>query len=78
MSGGPVFWSNGTAFGLLGFVKEALDVTPDEGAETLYSDPKVNFICQRASYEMFAAWAAYADREFPLQRVAINDADSKT
>jgi hypothetical protein len=78
MSGGPVFWSDGTAFGLLGFVKEALDVMHEEGEETLYPDPKVNFICQRASYETFAAWAEYADREFPLQRGAINEAISRS
>jgi len=28
MSGGPVFWSDGHRLGLLGFVKEALDVEP--------------------------------------------------
>ncbi len=78
MSGGPVFWSDGTAFGLLGFVKEALDVTPEDGEETLYPDPKVNFICQRASYDTFAAWAEYADREFPSQRAAMNEAIRKT
>jgi hypothetical protein len=50
MSGGPVFWSDGTACGLLGFVKEALDVKPAPGVETLPAGPKVDFICQRSSY----------------------------
>ena len=63
MSGGPVFWSDGTAFGLLGFVKEALDVEPAPGIETLHAGPKVNFICQRASYETFAVWAEFVEQE---------------
>jgi hypothetical protein len=77
MSGGPVFWSDGTAFGLLGFVKEALDVEPAPGVETLHAGPKVNFICQRASYETFAVWAEFADREFLRQRALLNERIAK-
>jgi hypothetical protein len=74
MSGGPVFWSVDDGFGLLGFVKEALDVEPKDEVDTLYPGPKVNFICQRANYETFGAWAEFVDREFPRQRDAINAA----
>ncbi len=70
MSGGPVFWSEGETFGLLGFVKEALDAEPTKD-ETLHLGPKVNFICQRASYETFGAWAEFAETEFPKQRHEI-------
>jgi len=77
MSGGPVFWSDGTAFGLLGFVKEALDVRPAPGVETLHAGPKVNFICQRSSYETFAVWAEFADREFLRQRALLNERIAK-
>jgi hypothetical protein len=73
MSGGPVFWRDDTALGLLGFVKEALDVEPATGSETLHAGPKVSFICQRASYETFAVWAEFADREFPRQRTLLNE-----
>ena len=72
MSGGPVFWSDGNRLGLLGFVKEALDVEPCAGEETIHSGPRVNFICQRASYETFGRWAEYADNEWPKQREALN------
>ena len=37
MSGGPVLWSTDTNFGLLGFVKEAMDVTPKEHEESSLS-----------------------------------------
>lgn len=74
MSGGPIFWSDRTAYRLLGFVKEALDVEPEEGVETLHTGPKVNFICQRATYDTFGIWAEFADREFPRQRAQLNAA----
>ena len=50
MSGGPVFWSDDTNHGLIGFVKEALDVTPKAGEESFYTEPKVSFICQRVDF----------------------------
>src|SRR5262249_37299479 len=37
LSGGPVFWSDGNSSGLLGFIKQAMDLRPKEGEETLYT-----------------------------------------
>lgn len=73
MSGGPVYWSDGTNYGLLGFIKEAMDVEPKPGEETLFNGPRVNFICQRASFDTLLEWAAYVDQEFPKQRKQLND-----
>jgi hypothetical protein len=72
LSGGPVFWSGEAEFGLLGFVKQALDLQPKEGEDTLYTEPRVHFLCQRASYETFAEWAEYADTTYPRERDALN------
>jgi hypothetical protein len=74
MSGGPVFWSDPDQFGLLGFIKEALDVAPAEGKEGIHAGPRVNFIVQHAPYEKVRAWAEYARQEWPRQRDAINAA----
>jgi hypothetical protein len=74
MSGGPAFWSDGKKFGLLGFVKEALDIEPCPGEETIYAGPRVNFIVQHATYETFAAWAEHAQREGPRLREELNQA----
>jgi hypothetical protein len=68
MSGGPAFWSDGKKLGLLGFVKEALDVEPRPGEETIYAGPRVNFIVQHATYETFAAWAEHVQRQAPRLR----------
>jgi hypothetical protein len=73
LSGGPIFWSDGGSFGLLGFVKQALDLRSREGEDTIYDEPRVNFICQRASYETFAEWAAYAEETFPKERAKLNE-----
>jgi len=67
MSGGPVFWSDGENYGLLGFVKEAMADTDTNSAAA-----RVHFICQRADYDMFASWASYADEVFPKERAALN------
>lgn len=72
MSGGPVFWSDGERLGLIGFVKQALDVNPREGEDTIYAGPRVNFICQRASYDSFGRWVAHANREMPKRREVLN------
>jgi hypothetical protein len=72
MSGGPVFWSDHTRYGLLGFVKEALDVIPKPGEPSLYAGPRVHFLCQRTDYAMFALWAAHTDAEFPKEREKLN------
>jgi hypothetical protein len=72
MSGGPVFWSDGQNLGLLGFVKEALDVVPRPGEEALYAGPRVNFIVSHVTYDTFREWAEHALREFPKQRDELN------
>jgi hypothetical protein len=72
MSGGPVFWSDGERLGLLGFVKEALDVTPRPGEEAIYVGPRVNFIVEHATYETFGAWAEHALSEYPRRREELN------
>lgn len=72
MSGGPVFWSDGTYRGLIGFVKEALDITPKEGSETFYTDPKVNFICERIDYEIIERWLKFVDENWDKEREKIN------
>ena len=59
MSGGPVFWNDGNAYGLLGFVKEAM--VEQNGNDEM---AMVHFICQRADYNLFASWASYADELF--------------
>lgn len=74
MSGDPVFWSDGTNHGLVGFVKEALDVTPKEGEETFYSEPKVNFICQRVDFAIIKLWTRFVDADWQLERDKINAA----
>lgn len=73
MSGGPVFWSNGAEHGLVGFVKEALDVTPKEGEETFYTEPKVNFICQRADYSILKNWFKFVDDNWQNERSRIGN-----
>lgn len=72
MSGGPVFWSDEDASGLLGFVHEALDVTPKQGEDTIANGPRINFICHRASFEDLTAWAKFIDREWPKARATLN------
>jgi hypothetical protein len=72
MSGGPVFWSDGNCHGLIGFVKEAMDVSVPDGGRSAGLTPRVHFICQRASYENFLSWAAYAECEVPRRREEIN------
>jgi hypothetical protein len=77
MSGGPVFWSDGVKLGLLGFVKEALDVEPRSGEESIYAGPRVNFIVQHSSYETFGLWTEHALREWPKRRDELNEMVSK-
>ena len=67
MSGGPVFWSDGERHGLLGFVKEAMAQSGGESGIAM-----IHFICQRASYDTFAAWAAYADEACPRETAMLN------
>lgn len=73
MSGGPVFWSDGTNRGLIGFVKEALDVTTKEGEQSLHTEPKINFICQRVDYAIIKNWLQYIDANWQKERDKINN-----
>jgi hypothetical protein len=73
MSGGPVFWSSGAEHGLLGFVKEAMDVAPKEGESSLFSGPRVNFICERASFQTIKQWTEEADQKYPQIVEEINE-----
>ena len=63
MSGGPVFWNDGNAYGLLGFVTEAMVVEQNGNDEMVM----VHFVCQRADYDLFASWASYADEAVPKE-----------
>jgi hypothetical protein len=72
MSGGPVFWSDGETLGLLGFVKQALDIEPIPGEENIYTTPRVNFLVQHSTYETFGLWAEHALREWPKRRDELN------
>jgi hypothetical protein len=55
MSGGPVFWSDGTKYGLTGIVKQAMSNEESEGTISGPA-PKVHFICQRFTAHEFACW----------------------
>jgi predicted DNA-binding ArsR family transcriptional regulator len=59
---------------LIGFVKEALDVTPKAGEETFYTEPKVNFICQRADFAIVERWTQFVDDNWQKARDKINAA----
>ncbi len=74
MSGGPVFWSDGTNLGLIGFVKQALDITPKDGEDTFYTEPKVNFICLRADFTIMQRWTQFVDANWQNERDKINAA----
>jgi hypothetical protein len=73
LSGGPVFWSAGAKFGLLGFVKEAMDVTPTEREESLSGEPRVHFLCQRANIDTLGTWPAFVDARSQIARDGINN-----
>jgi S1-C subfamily serine protease len=54
MSGGPVFWSDGNAYGLVGIVKQAM--SNEQHSQAIKVGPIVHFICQRFSTDEFANW----------------------
>ena len=74
MSGGPVFWSDARQFGLLGFVKEALDVVPVEGEKHIWAGPRVHFMVEHSPYERLLTWAEYARQHWAEQRALLNAA----
>lgn len=71
MSGGPVFWSGEDSYGLIGLVKEALDVSPVEGEDSFFNEPKVNFVCQRVDYEILRRWTNFIDDNWQIERNKI-------
>jgi hypothetical protein len=71
LSGGPVFWSNASKFGLLGFVKEAMDITATEGEQSLYKEPRLHFMCERADIDTLATWIAFVDANWRKERERI-------
>jgi hypothetical protein len=71
LSGGPVFWSDGEQLGLLGFVKQALDLEPTDN-ENIYTEPRVHFLVEHATYETFGLWAEHVLREGPKRREELN------
>lgn len=72
MSGGPVFWSVGEAFGLLGFVKETMNMTSSSGTNSPASPPQVHFLSQRVDYEILKCWLSYVDKKHPFAREKAN------
>lgn len=72
MSGGPVFWSDANQFGLVGFVKEALDVAPVEVEEHISAGPRVNFIVEHSPYERLQTWTDHARQQWAEQRALLN------
>jgi hypothetical protein len=72
MSGGPVFWSDANRFGLLGFVKEALDVAPVADEKHIWGSPRVSFITQHAPHDRLSMWTEYARQQWPAQRALLN------
>ena len=73
MSGGPVFWTTAEEFGLLGMIVEALDVSPTEGLCNIFGGHRVNFMCDRISFDDLVAWADYADNQWPKGRERLNE-----
>ena len=74
MSGGPVFWSTDAKYGLLGFVKEALEIMPDARLQTIGTNPRVNFVCQRVDYNILQMWTSYIDENWQAERDKVNAA----
>lgn len=73
MSGGPVFWTTAEEFGLLGIIVEALDVSPKEGLHNIFGGHRVNFVCDRISFDDLVAWADYAGNQWPKGRERLNE-----
>lgn len=65
MSGGPVFWSDTERYGLVGFVKEALE---QDGGEVTSDTPKVHFVVQRADSFILREWIDHVERNWPRER----------
>lgn len=72
LSGGAVFWSTEEHYGLAGIVKEAFDVNPKEGEESFYTNPKVNFICQRVDHAAMTRWVQHLNLHWKSERDKLN------
>ena len=72
MSGGPVFWSDGERYGLLGFVKEALSRSTNCNAGVSGDRPRVHFLCQRVDFSILERWTNYVDEHWQTERDKIS------
>lgn len=72
ISGGPVFWSNAERYGLLGFVKEALDKSSGHNDGNSPNTSRVHFLCQRADFCILEKWTNYIDENWQNERGKIN------
>ncbi len=69
MSGGPIFWTNESEYGLLGINRKALPTIPksEEGSdESLGGKPRVCIKGERINYERFCLWIKSLDLTEPL------------
>ena len=76
LSGGPVFWSNGRNYGLLGFVKEALSISSNIDGDLSDKKSRIHFLCQRTDYEILRRWTRYVETNWQAERDKINAAIS--
>jgi len=73
MSGGPVFWSDADSYGLVGFVKEALE---QEGGEVSGDTAKVHFWVQRVDQVILRDWINHVEENWPHEREKQDASDS--
>lgn len=74
MSGGPVFWSEADRYGLVGFVKEALE---QEGGEVSGGTAKVHFCVQRVDRFIIRDWIDHVEKNWTLEREKQDASDSR-
>jgi hypothetical protein len=71
MGGGPVFWSEGEAHGLLGFVKEAGATTAGD-PDGLFPNANSHFVVERATYDNLREWLSFVDENWDQERKRLN------
>jgi hypothetical protein len=71
MSGGPGFWSEGEAHGLLGLVKEAGATTAGD-PEGLFPNANSHFVVERTTYENLREWLSFVDDNWDRERRRLN------
>ena len=68
MSGGPIFWHDGTRWGLAGIVREGRDLQPRAGDGSAFAAPTLWLEGERLSRERMSAWvAAIPPDDAPLE-----------